>query len=112
MKRYTKEDHTSLKVIIADLSLFNSRFHADSTADLAKLTLNVISRIPGSKLPETIVRDELLRARRGLEQLTEMVELMLEATSDVESTEHSEMTQGEMIADLLAKDKEKRSTRH
>lgn len=110
--KYDKHDRTSLRVLIAELALFDDRFGGHDTADLAKLTLNLISRIPGSKLPETTVRDNLLRAERGLQQLSEMVESMIEATNHVEPTEFTGMKEGEMIAVLLDRDKARHATKH
>lgn len=110
--KYDKHDRTSLRVLIAELSLFDDRFGGHDTADLAKLTLNLISRVRRSKLPETMVRDELLRAQRGLEQLSEMVDLMVEATDHVEQTEWTGMKHSEMVADMLEQDKARRATKH
>ena len=110
--KYDKHDRTSLKVLIAELSQFDDRFGGHDTADLAKLTLNLISRIRSEKLPESMVRDNLLLAQRGLQQLSEMVELMIEATDHVEPTEWTGMKQSEAIADMLERDKARRATKH
>ena len=110
--KYDKHDRTSLKVLIAELYQFDDRFGGHDTADLAKLTLNLVSRVPGLKLPETTVRDNLLRAQRGLQQLSEMVELMIDATDHVEPTEWTGMKESEMIADMLEQDKARRATKH
>lgn len=110
--KYDKHDRTSLKVLIAELYQFDDRFGGHDTADLAKLTLNLTSMIRGQKRSESMVRDDLLRAQRGLEQLTEMVELMIDATDHVEPTEWTGMKHSEMIADMLEQDKARRATKH
>ena len=110
--KYDKHDRTSLRVLIAELSRFDDRFGGHDTADLAKLTLNLISKIRNVKVPETMIRDDLLRAQRGLKYLTEMVDLMIEATDHVEPTEWTGMKHSEMIADMLEQDKARRATKH
>ena len=110
--KYDKHDRTSLRVLIAELVQFDDRFGGHDIADLAKLTLNLVSRVRKTKLPETMVRDDLLRAQRGLGQLSEMVDLMIDATNHVEPTEWTGMKHSEMVADMLEQDKARRATKH
>lgn len=99
-RMYNKDDRTSLKVAVAMMADYDDLFRGHSTDDLAKLTYNCLRNIPGTTIPDSQLRDELVLAQLGLQLMTEVVANALDSLSDVPETEWTGMRGSEVKKQL------------